>query len=341
MTTETKTADISTSLRERAMLVKLSISMPRSRGRDKRTTQEIHDAKGAKKNAGSYNKLLFDKIALAHLNDAKTLASNVVDRWTSPWAANGIEILATKAYEPFLKEIGHAKKAFEEAKDDFIADLEEIIEAQKPRLAGLFDLEDYPSADELRKSVAIDVSFFPIPTSKDWRIDLSDEQMQRLEESTRRETEAVLLAAQRQAWKRLYIPLNRAVERLSGYVPGDKEAGERAKSAFHDTLVTNLQELIETLPALNLFEDPELNDIVAELKALVPETMTAAKLKEDEKLRASTARHAARLRERVAVHVDQETIERAAGEVSQAGKPTAQREAQPALLDTVDAVFGS
>jgi len=62
--------DSAVDLRQRAMLVKLAVAMPRNRGRDRAVTNEVHKNKGAAKDAGAYSKRLYDKMSLKPLDNA-------------------------------------------------------------------------------------------------------------------------------------------------------------------------------------------------------------------------------------------------------------------------------
>jgi hypothetical protein len=73
-------------------------------------------------------------------------------------------------------------------------------------------------------------------------------------------------------------PVERMVERLS-----------QEDAAFKDSLVGNIEQLIDLIPRLNFTEDEALDDVVQDLKPLI---VDPANLREDSRLRNKVARNA-------------------------------------------------
>jgi hypothetical protein len=82
--------------------------------------------------------------------------------------------------------------------------------------------------------------------------------------------------------------------RLKGVVAHMVERLNEPESRFHASLVTNICELIELLPRLNVNQDGELNRFAGEIRDRLC-GFTARDLKKNEILRAATANDAAQI----------------------------------------------
>ena len=78
---------------------------------------------------------------------------------------------------------------------------------------------------------------------------------------------------------------------------------EEPDSRYHATLVTNVADLVELLPRLNVTDDAELNRFAAEIKNRVC-CYSAKDLKKNEDLRVSTAGDAAQLLSQMAATME-------------------------------------
>ena len=80
----------------------------------------------------------------------------------------------------------------------------------------------------------------------------------------------------------MFDAVSHIVERLSEYNRGTKK-----KSRFHDTIIGNVTELVGLLPALNIVDDPKLEEIRRELEQKIC-TIDPHNLRNDAKLRDNT-----------------------------------------------------
>jgi hypothetical protein len=84
-------------------------------------------------------------------------------------------------------------------------------------------------------------------------------------------------------WKRLRQVVGHMVERLN-----------EPESRFHTTLVTNMEELVSVLPALNVNQDPDLDRFASQIRDRLC-VHSAKELKKDDQLRSDTASQAAEI----------------------------------------------
>ncbi|MGA2889830.1 MAG: hypothetical protein ABSE51_17415 [Terracidiphilus sp.] len=157
------------------------------------------------------------------------------------------------------------------------------IEHVRPELNGLFREEDYPAADKLRRKFGVKLEVLPIPTGNDFRVQMSAEEQARVAREIDTNVRQSLARGAEDLWKRLSDVVSHMVDRLN-----------EPESRFHATLVTNIFDLVELLPKLNVTGDPELKRFAEEARQKLC-TYTAHDLKKHELLRVATATEAAGL----------------------------------------------
>jgi hypothetical protein len=116
----------------------------------------------------------------------------------------------------------------------------------------------------------------PLPIVEDFRIDLGDQEVDRIRENIAAEIADRFAAATRNIYDRIADQLRKMKERLT-----TKDA------VFRDSLFENLLSLIDLLPKLNIGNDPRISEICEDLKGIytAPET-----IRQDDTLRAQKAR---------------------------------------------------
>ena len=277
-----------TNVYSRAILAKLSMSIWEARKYDRKVSQEVAESHGADVTAGRYNKNLMPKDAESwkqvnsHLGGLrlKHLAN------TLPWSDDGWRILPIANYDAYTEMIRKGRNEAERLLDILEADYPALIERARIERNGLFNRADYPA--NIRKLYSIDVDFQPVPSGGDFRVELSQEEIDVLASNTESRVKAAYDAAQRDAVKRLYDAVAHIHERLTAVTKADD--GELKPGVFRDSLITNARELCDVLTRLNLDGDPALEALrkQTELLALTePET-----LRKNSDVRMQTAREA-------------------------------------------------
>jgi hypothetical protein len=149
----------------------------------------------------------------------------------------------------------------------------------------MFKVEDYPAPTDVRRRFSFNVAILPFPDVADFRVTLAKEQLQ----DTKRQLEEALENAMQEPIRRIVFVVERMTDRLNKYKPATDT--DKAENTFRDSLVGNIRELVELLPAFNLTDDPKLtaltNRIIVDLCA-----NDAGVLREDEKTRKSVAKAA-------------------------------------------------
>ena len=165
----------------------------------------------------------------------------------------------------------------------FLAVYPSYIKQVRPELNGLFREEDYPSTDKLRNKFGVRLEVLPIPSGNDFRVTLSEEEQARVAREIDENVRQSLQKGTEDLWTRLKGVVAHMVDRLN-----------EPESRFHPSLVTNICELVELLPRLNVNQDEELNHFTGEIRDRLC-GFTARDLRKNEILRAATANDAAQI----------------------------------------------
>jgi hypothetical protein len=167
--------------------------------------------------------------------------------------------------------------------ESFLQVYPQYIEQVRPELNGLFREEDYPAADKLRRKFGVKLEVLPIPTGNDFRVQMSAEEQARVAREIDANVRESLTRGTEDLWKRLRDVVSHMVDRLN-----------EPESRFHATMVTNVFDLVELLPHLNVNNDADLNRFADQIRQRLC-GFTAQDLKKHDLLRVATATDAAEI----------------------------------------------
>ena len=245
---------------EKAMLVRLTISQWTARRYDFKATKKLIEDHGAKHDSGRFNKMLVDNIEVKKYQHAASEARIFHYENTLPWGDDNVRILPSDNYLAYTQKMRELKSKFEKAASEFIEEYPLLIEKAETDLSGLFSSKDYPTPRELHGKFAFDISVTPVPTANDFRVSLSDDDVNRIKADIEVRVKDSIISAMDEAWERLF----RAVKHMAVKLAQDD-------AVFRDSLIGNIAELCDILPRLNLTNDPKLVEIIEDAKkVLVP-----------------------------------------------------------------------
>jgi len=247
----------SISIASSAMLVELSIKGWTARKLDKKVSAEVDVDKHTKTRAGNYNKNLL--AGTGFLDTITKYASNARS-WhnsqTLAWSDNGLRLLPVSNFVTYKKQLGVLEANYDALVDKFIEAYPNLVSAAAFQLGNLFDRTEYPDADKIKTKFSFAYTFMPVPTSGDFRIDISEEAKNEIMQSCSNAYEDRLANAMKEAWNRLHDCLSRMSERLEV----DIVDGEHKPKVFRDSLVENANEMVGLLSHFNLTNDENLED---------------------------------------------------------------------------------
>lgn len=241
-------------LNQRAMLVNLTIHQWSARRHDKAATKQVELAHGAK-NAGRYNKLLIDEAALQPLSSLASSLRQQHYKLTLPWGDNGDRLLPSKLYLRYTQEMRELRDQFNTKADEFVAEYPRYIQEARQRLGGLYDPSDYPATSEIRRRFGVEMTFLPVPTADDFRVQVSEDHANQI----RREITEVVEQRQAEAFKSIWARAREVVERIA-------ETCSKDNPRIYDSMMDNTAELVGLLEGLNVNDDPELTQLARDIQ---------------------------------------------------------------------------
>lgn len=273
---------------ERAMLAAVHISIWTAIKHDRNVSRDVANQHGAHESAGRYNKQLLR--GAEKLDALRTLAGQIRQHFykiTLPWSDEGYRLLPAHFYFELTTQMREFEHAFSQSVEEFLEVYPSSIEQVRPELNGLFREEDYPSAEKLRAKFGVKLEVLPIPSGDDFRVTLSEEEQARVAREIDESVRQSLNRGTRDLWVRLTDVVTHMVDKLN-----------EPESRFHASLVTNVLDLVDLLPRLNVNQDEELNRFAAEIKDRLC-NFSAHDLKKNEILRVAAASDAAQILSRM------------------------------------------
>lgn len=244
-------------LRSRAMLATLNISVWNPKKKDTAATLETLIKHGASREAGAFVKNLLPEGAIDRVKKAEGVLRSLFYKHTLPWRDDGIRILPSAAWEDFSNDEREAHREFDTAVGEFLVNYDAHRNKARVALNGLFNESDYPPVEVVRTKFGVRVSWFPLPDSTDFRVDLPQEIRDQLGAEIDSSVKDSMKVANDALYERLSDALGRVVERLDD---GDK--------VFRNTLITNLRELCVQIPKLNVMGDETILRLVGKAEKI-------------------------------------------------------------------------
>lgn len=263
------------SLKNNALLVSINISQWVGRKFDKRATGTVEAAHSTEQHVGNYTKkLLPGAVELESIQACANSMRKFFYENTLPWAADGARIISSQNYLPFTAEFSKRKADFENAVAQFLNQYPTLREMARRKLGDLFSESEYPEADQLARKFQCEMRILPIPDISDFRVEISDAEKRAFLESMERVEKEAL----QECYRRLFDVVSKAADRL-----------KQPDAIFRDSLVSNINELVELLPRLNPLQDPQLDALRAEVNSVVSK-VSAESIRSSETTREATAK---------------------------------------------------
>lgn len=273
-------------LSTKAVLAALNVGGWEARKRDDKASSVVHEHFHASRDSGNFNKTLIDVKANAwvRITKARTELREFHYTHTLPWVHKGAQLLPAATYLDYNSSLLKLIAEYEEAADDFIENhyLDLKADAKRKR-NGLYNESDYPSQAELGRKFYAEVRYLPVPDAGHVVVDLTNAEVARIKADTEAMVQQAVDEAQAALWVRLYEPVKSMAEALVD-----------PKRRFHDTLVSNVKDIVKLVEPMNLTNDPRLSSIAADVKKFLTKA-SADTLRTDTDKREESARKAAEL----------------------------------------------
>lgn len=237
-----------------AMLVELNISVWTANKIDKDASRKVADDNRASSDAGHFRKNL---MAGSHLRKEIADYAAGCRLWhntrTMPWADRGPRLLPTSLFFDYKTEANARQAYFDNKVNEFFAAYPSLVQTAHNYLGDLFDPTDYPSVDEVRSKFGFRMVFSPVPDAGDFRLDLPTQELDAMRLQYEAQANERVEAAMKDQWGKLHDMVSRMSDKL--IEPEDED-----KRRWHDTFITNAQEMCHMLTHLNVTKDPKLEE---------------------------------------------------------------------------------
>jgi hypothetical protein len=190
---------------------------------------------------------------------------------------SGIRLLPMKNYLNYVGTANGMLSEIEDLKRHFVTVYPNLKSQMAFSLGDLFDPNDYPSQSEVDRKFYFNINYYPLPTSGDFRVDVGNEMRQELVDQYEKHFQTKMQEAMKDVWDRLHTTLKHLSERLEVSSDGEKKV-------FRDSLIENAREMCSVLSALNVTDDPKLEQARKELEQAIF-GVTAKDLRDSELVR--------------------------------------------------------
>jgi hypothetical protein len=225
---------------------------------DKAITATTNQSLGVASGRGHYDKQIFSPEFMKGLREHTSKTKAYYYSHTLPWEDKVARLISTRTVEEVSIQLNRAVTQYEEILRQTVGDenaYESAIYDQRIYMGSAWNYGDYPRREAFMNKYHASLSILPLVTTTDLRCELSDALKQQIIISVERDMEERFRLAMADCWKRLYEPVKKMAETLAD-----------PKQAFRDTLVTNVREVVDVMPELNILNDPKLNEMVARVR---------------------------------------------------------------------------
>lgn len=247
------------SITSSAVIVEMNISVWTAHKIDRAATDDVLVSNHATREAGQFRKNLMAGTTLRkEIADYAAGCRNWHNTRTLPWADRGPRLLPTSLFMDYKAELNVRRGTFETMVERFGQMYPQLVQDAPNRLGTLFDPNDYPALDEVLSKFDFKVTFSPVPEAGDFRLDIPMQDLDSLRDEYESSFNARLAESMRAPWQQLH-------DMLTGMSAKLTEDGE-TKKRWHDSFVTNAQDLCQMLTHLNVTKDPKLEEARRELE---------------------------------------------------------------------------
>lgn len=245
------------SLKDKCMLVQLSISKPKMTAKDDQATTEVAVSKSAKVSAVKVTKMLYPKHLLAPIVTVESAARRYVESMTEA-RGKGLAVLPCKLFMEFQEKIGQFRLMYQQAVTVFLNNYASVMTEANQDQGTMFDTSEYPDVSELKSQFTFDVMYPTLETAGTITLQMEKEANDLLRNEVAAQQREQTIIRQRG----LYARLGDAVKRIHTQC-------SNPEGKIYDTLTGNLAELLRILPALNLDDDQGFEALCRDASRLV------------------------------------------------------------------------
>jgi len=240
------------SISSSSVLVELNISVWTANKLDKDATNKLTADNRADANAVQVRKNLMAGTSLR--KDIADFAAGC-RQWhntrTLPWSDRGPRLLPTSLFLDYKADANTRRDTFMRMKDKFRMEYPRLLATRILSMGDLHNPDDYPHVDEVMGKFDFRLVFSPVPESGDFRLDIPKQDMDEIRKEYDTNFVTRIEEAMRSPWEKLHTMLSGMSAKLT-------DSDDETKKRWHDTFITNAQDMCGMLTHLNITGDPKL-----------------------------------------------------------------------------------
>jgi len=243
------------SVTDKLLLSTLKVSEWSGRTTDKAATRHVLLAENAVKGSGRFDKTLLPGCKLLKaIHKQTSVIRQLYYENTLAWTLGDKRLLASVNYIPFQQLLDAKRLEWRARVDAFLQDYDQLVQAARSSLGGLFEDADYPDVEDVDKKFGVQFDVEPLPAADFW-VSSVDSELESMRDDLQERMQGALDNSMSELWERLYGKVKHMADKL-----GDEDA------IFRDSLVKNLEDICDLMPALNFAGDKKLEALASEVR---------------------------------------------------------------------------
>lgn len=250
-------------LSEHAMLVSLSISTWNAEREDKAAGDAVAAKYGNDGRYGKYRKFLVDPDALKPITKLRGEARTKHYELTLPWDDQGGRIISASGYIGYRDAMSTYSTRMDSLACEFADQYKDLVYDAQRSLNGLYRASDYPKQSQIRGKFSFRYRILPVPESSDFRVEVGEGERKVIQAQIEAAVTSQLEYAMNDVSRRIRDVVSSVSAKLKAYQCD--EGG--VKNPFRDSLIGNVQTLVDILPSLNLTNDSRIHELTVDMRA--------------------------------------------------------------------------
>ena len=262
------------------MLVGLRLkSFPNERT-DRQVTAEVQATRQISADSGEWRKFklppaTLEPVLVIHRR-IRTWTYNMTLKWEA-----GRQLLPASKFVEYTEEFALWKEQSEQAVNAFLMAYPAYVAARKQALNGDFDPSDYP--EDPSRFFACEFLLYPLPDESHITAKFGKNVAEAMKTSLAKANEDRVEEAMADLWTRILKPVQHVVEKLSEENP-----------LFRDSLIANVQEMLDEAPDFNFLKSPEVTTALRSIQEQIANA-NANTLRDDQAEKAAVLKSAKKI----------------------------------------------
>lgn len=243
-------------IQDAALLVNLRLTQWSAKKLDNTTSEEVCVNKGASSGSGNFNKQIIPKESLKEITQLVNRIRNYHYENTLAWSHKGVDLLPSKHYMIYMKNMTDLEDKFNVAVKQFLKIYPQLVKEADLRLQGLYNADDYPTVKQIERKFFMSIDATPVPEAGDFRVDVGVKELKKLKAKLKASITQAELAAVQDLYSRLYTSLAKAYTTLLD-----------PNKIFRNTLVFNVEDYAKKVATMDIQDDPDIQALAKEIVA--------------------------------------------------------------------------